>query len=53
MALRRGSRVIFLSPAKLSLERRGRDRMRAPGSSSCTARCMVPAPISRVSARPR
>ena len=36
MAERRGSRVIFFSPAKVSCDSRGRVRMWAPGSSRST-----------------
>ena len=53
MAVRRGWRVSFFSPAKVSCESRGRLRILAPGSSLSTIGRMVAAPSTSVSSRPR
>ena len=51
MAERRGSRVSFFSPAKVSCDSRGRLTMLAPGNSRSTIGRMVAAPSTSVSSR--
>ena len=53
MAERGGRRVSFFSPAKVSIDSRGRLTMCAPGSSFSTIGRMVAAPSTSVSSRAR
>ena len=53
MAVRRGRRESFFSPAKVSFERRGRVVVLTPGINDCTSGSMVEEPMSSVSSRPR
>ena len=53
LAERRGSRVSFFSPAKVSCDKRGRLTMLTPGKMRSTIGRMVAAPSTSVSSRPR